>query len=171
MANTMATMQGCCCEAMITNCTELHDWWSALTGIQVTLAATDNGCTGCAANSDGDWLLDSFGTAAKPLACTFGHTAPEWSLSFFTNGCVVGITGINGHSSLFLTIRCPWVTDARVTLWSDLGGSGGCVEIAERDITFPISVASLESGLLTNTGSASTPACHIPGDVPYECFS
>lgn len=170
MANSMATMQGCCCEAMIATCTELADWWEALTGIQVTLAATNNGCTDCAANSDGDWLLDTYGVVTLPAACASGQLTGGWRKNFFTNGCVSGITTISGHSSLYMAIRC---TDdvASMTLWSDVGGTGTCVEIAERDFTLPISVASIATGTLTNTGAASTPACHITDDVPYECFS
>lgn len=157
-----------CCEAeeTIEDCTAFLAWFNTLTEAHINVnGVSNNGCTNCVASLEGDWILDEPGGVLVG-ACD-GSLVNTLRLSTLYEQCTSGLDTIQGPFKWGVTASCGGTS---ATIRAVQYYSSTCAIFASRTISLPATVSDLESGTMTNTGSGTTPACHISGDVPYELF-
>ncbi len=152
-------------EETIDDCTAFYAWFNSLAEAHINISGVSNNvCTNCVAGLAGDWILDNPGSVLSafcdgPLVDTLRENTGY-------AGCTSGINPVAGPSIWGVTAICG---GSSVVLRA-VQYYGSCSIFASRTISLPTTVSNLASGTMTNTGSGSTPACHISGDVPYELF-
>lgn len=171
MANTMATMQGCCCATTIDNCDEAEVWWDSLNECALTgLSFTATACTTCA-DLDGSYVLDK--ANPDPSPCTLAGPPMNYEFPSVVPICFSG--SIYDWTGLSLAYSCVFddgIQYVRLTLalaHEYFVGSSGCRAIAERSIALPATPADLESGSLSFVAATPTASdCIISGTVGYS---
>jgi hypothetical protein len=177
MANSMATMQGCCCSVIINNCTEFWDYLATKTEIEVTLASELVGggyfdCTDadCQAIIDGTYVLTKIaGSFAGSGSCVTAGSGRTFTYTFSENiDCVAGGSPYTGIAVDFvctgtgIQMRCLYrKAPSGVVSCSEAYGHFGGVEIA-----FP---ADFSAGTLPDAGpgSFSNPCVPTAADMPF----
>lgn len=158
----------CCCDPpeMINDCTEFLTFWASVIEAELTVTASNNNCPDCAANLSGTFILDeSVATTTAPCrSLNDGNSFRTTSLGY---DCVISMINQAGPGRYYLSAVCG---EPALDLNFNFDYVGGCLTHATRSFTFPISVSDLMSGTLTASGTTTTTACHITGDVPYELF-
>lgn len=156
----------CCDEQTIEDCTAFYTWFNSLTEAHINInGVSDNGCTNCVAGLEGDWILDT--PSGVLLAACDGPVVDTIRVSTFYAQCTSGLNTIEGPYEWGVTAVCSGST---VTLRAVQYYGITCSIFASRAVSLPTTVTNLASGTMTNTGSGTSPACIIGGDVPYELF-
>lgn len=165
-----------CCE-QIQTCADFAAWIATLTGASMTVSATPNAALWAAncpletpdcSTIDGEILLDAASgdwTGAPPgdtCGGLFGYEAGIVCGGLRTYGYSLGVVCAGDPPTVTIT---AW---HRAAVVSPPGP--GCLNLAERNIALPTTIAAISSGTLTNLGNMVGGLCEVTADIPYELF-
>lgn len=168
MANTMATMQGCCCEATVNNCDEFWAWLATKDDIEITVTAeltplSYNDCTDadCATTFDGTYILTKIAGSVGAGSCA--TESPDRTFFYTFSKTIDCTTSDDPYTGIGVDFYCD---SGGVIIRGIVRGNGGCFFPYTQTIPFPAdfssgTLAENPGGGLSNPCVAAAPASYL----------